>query len=144
MNLLSLGADAWDDSALVDAFNNDLKIYKEAHKNQLIDLSKVSDMINFNKAKKINQQNAKSKLSDNDHEDDEDDEHDSILAPSFVPFANEKKTDLETGKTNKYSSWPPQKTNKGNKRKHKKKQNRKKQQNQSAETENLAKMYEEQ
>lgn len=52
-NLLALGADAWDDSALIDAFNRDLQFYKQSHQHQMIDLSKVSNMINFKKAKKL-------------------------------------------------------------------------------------------
>ena len=52
-NLLELGPDAWDDSALIEAFNRDLQFYKKSHSNQLIDLSKVSNMINFKKAKKL-------------------------------------------------------------------------------------------
>lgn len=52
-NLLSLGADAWDDSALVEAFNRDLEFYKKSHSHQLIDLSKVKNMISFKSAKKL-------------------------------------------------------------------------------------------
>ena len=52
-NLLALGPDAWDDSALIEAFNRDIHFYKQSHQHQMIDLSKVSNMINFKKAKKL-------------------------------------------------------------------------------------------
>eukprot|EP01084_Bolivina_argentea_P237507 399148_1 len=157
-NLLSLGADAWDDSALVEAFNKDLKFYKQSHKNQLIDLSKVSNMINFKKAEKINQtitnkineEQEETGYEDQDDDDDDDDDDndtktDTILAPSFIPFAN--KNVSKQNKINKYSSWPPQKINTNNKKsKRKQKRNKKHMNNDNEfiETENLAKMYEEQ
>merc|ERR1712129_586308 len=84
-------------------------------------------------------QNAENALADNDNGND----NDSILAPSFVPFAaasdNDNKNTATSNKMNKYSSWPP-KTKQGKQRK----KNRRKQMNEPAEPENLAKIYEEQ
>eukprot|EP01083_Nonionella_stella_P017830 49951_1 len=148
-NLLDLGADAWDDSALIEAFNKDLKLYQKSHSNQLIDLSKVSTMINFKKAKKINQNVKKQQREDTQSESEsDDDDNDSksndaqIMAPSFVPFANTN----ATSNTNKYTSWPPPQAQSVPKtRPRQSRKGRKGKKNSThVETENLAKMYEEQ
>lgn len=46
-NLLELGADAWSDTELIEAFDRDLELFKKYHPNQLKNLSSVPKTVHL-------------------------------------------------------------------------------------------------
>ena len=44
-NLLTLGKDAWDDTAIIESFDDNIKYFAKQHSNYITDMSKVPSMI---------------------------------------------------------------------------------------------------
>ncbi|ETO36789.1 SMN family protein Smn1 [Reticulomyxa filosa] len=99
-NLLELGADAWDDSELVQAFEESLEDFRKTRKGKqnVIDMAKVPSLINKSalKEKSANEAEAKSKPGNNEQnengdedENEAEDEVEKPLEPSFFPETGE-------------------------------------------------------